>query len=88
MDDLDGTVLEERIYHMAGSDVPQALSEKTLHELIRAAGRVPAERDSLYNVLKVHDLVTPLSPRPPSPEGADGGQGEGGRACTAGGRHA
>ena len=54
VDDLDGTVLEERIYHMAGSTVPQALSEKTLHELIRAAGRVPAERDSLYQVLKVH----------------------------------
>ncbi len=55
VDDLDGTVLEERIYHMAGSTVPQALSERTLHQLIRAAGRVPAERDSLYRVLKVHD---------------------------------
>jgi aminodeoxyfutalosine synthase len=55
VDDLDGTVLEERIYHMAGATVPQALSERTLHELIRAAGRVPAERDSHYRVLKVHD---------------------------------
>jgi aminodeoxyfutalosine synthase len=55
VDDVDGTVLEERIYHMAGATVPQALSEKTLHELIRAAGRVPAERDSLYRVLRVHD---------------------------------
>jgi len=55
VDDLDGTVLEERIYHMAGSTVPQALSEPDLHRLIRAAGRVPAERDSLYHVLKVHD---------------------------------
>jgi aminodeoxyfutalosine synthase len=54
VDDLDGTVLEERIYHMAGATVPQALSEKTLHELIRAAGRVPAERDSFYRVLAVH----------------------------------
>jgi aminodeoxyfutalosine synthase len=54
VDDVDGTVLEERIYHMAGASTPQALSEKTLHELIRAAGRVPAERDSFYNVLKVH----------------------------------
>ena len=59
VDDLDGTVLEERIYHMAGSTVPQALSERTLHELIRAAGRVPAERDSNYNVLKVHDVPLP-----------------------------
>jgi aminodeoxyfutalosine synthase len=60
VDDVDGTVLEERIYHMAGATVPQALSERSLHELIRAAGRVPAERDSLYRVLKVHE--TPLSP--------------------------
>ena len=54
VDDLDGTVLEERIYHMAGAQTPQALSEGQLHRLIRAAGRVPAERDSLYNVLRVH----------------------------------
>ncbi len=66
VDDVDGTVLEERIYHMAGASTPQALSEKTLHELIRAAGRVPAERDSLYRVLKVHDPATPLSPTLPS----------------------
>ncbi|HYG66377.1 MAG TPA: aminofutalosine synthase MqnE [Anaeromyxobacteraceae bacterium] len=55
VDDVDGTVLEERIYHMAGATTPQALSETQLHRLIRAAGRVPAERDSLYRVLKVHD---------------------------------
>jgi len=55
VDDVDGTVLEERIYHMAGSNVPQALAEPDLHRLIRAAGRVPAERDSLYRVLKIHD---------------------------------
>lgn len=65
VDDLDGTVLEERIYHMAGSTVPQALSERTLHDLIRAAGRVPAERDSNYNVLKVHEQ--PLPPAAPPP---------------------
>jgi aminodeoxyfutalosine synthase len=62
VDDVDGTVLEERIYHMAGATVPQALSEKSLHELIRAAGRVPAERDSLYRVLKVHDAAAPTAP--------------------------
>ena len=54
VDDLDGTVLEERIYHMAGAKTPQALAEPQLHRLIRAAGRVPAERDSLYHVLRVH----------------------------------
>jgi aminodeoxyfutalosine synthase len=65
VDDLDGTVLEERIYHMAGSTVPQALSERTLHDLIRSAGRVPAERDSNYHVLKVHEQ--PLPPAAPPP---------------------
>ncbi len=63
VDDVDGTVLEERIYHMAGASTPQALSEKTLHELIRAAGRVPVERDSLYRILKVHDGQGKLSPQ-------------------------
>jgi aminodeoxyfutalosine synthase len=55
VDDVDGTVLEERIYHMAGATTPQALSESQLHRMIRFAGRVPVERDSLYNVLRVHD---------------------------------
>jgi aminodeoxyfutalosine synthase len=55
VDDLDGTVLEERIYHMAGAETPQALSEPQLHRLIRSAGRTPAERDSVYRVLRVHD---------------------------------
>jgi aminodeoxyfutalosine synthase len=54
-------VLEERIYHMAGATVPQALSERTLHELIRSAGRVPAERDSHYHVLKIHDSQPPTA---------------------------
>jgi aminodeoxyfutalosine synthase len=66
VDDLDGTVLEERIYHMAGSTVPQALSERTLHDLIRAAGRVPAERDSNYRILQVHQApLPPAAPPPP-----------------------
>jgi len=59
VDDVDGTVLEERIYHMAGATTPQALSESQLHRMIRFAGRVPAERDSLYRVLRVHAPATP-----------------------------
>jgi aminodeoxyfutalosine synthase len=66
VDDLDGTVLEERIYHMAGATVPQAMSERSLHALIRAAGRVPAERDSLYRVLAVHEQPLPPAPPPPA----------------------
>ena len=48
-DDLDGTVQEERIYHMAGSRTPEALSTADIRRLILAAGRVPVERDTLYN---------------------------------------
>jgi aminodeoxyfutalosine synthase len=51
-DDLDGTVQEERIYHMAGSRTPEALSSADIRRLIRAAGREPMERDTLYNMLE------------------------------------
>ena len=60
VDDVDGTVLEERIYHMAGATTPQALSEAQLHRMIRFAGRVPAERDSLYHVLRAHEAQAPV----------------------------
>jgi aminodeoxyfutalosine synthase len=50
-DDLDGTVQEERIYHMAGSRTPEAMSTAEIRRLIRAAGREPVERDTLYNVV-------------------------------------
>ena len=50
-DDLDGTVQEERIYHMAGARTPEAMSTSTIRRLIRAAGREPVERDTLYNVI-------------------------------------
>ncbi|MGC6512886.1 MAG: aminofutalosine synthase MqnE [Myxococcota bacterium] len=50
VDDLDGTVREERIYHMAGAKTPQALSKHDLETLIRDAGRKPVERDTLYHV--------------------------------------
>jgi aminodeoxyfutalosine synthase len=51
VDDLDGTVQEERIYHMAGARTPEAISTSTIRRLIRAAGREPVERDTLYNVI-------------------------------------
>jgi aminodeoxyfutalosine synthase len=50
-DDLDGTVQEERIYHMAGSRTPEAMSTAQIRRLIRAAGRDPIERDTLYHVV-------------------------------------
>src|SRR6187549_3418878 len=52
-DDLDGTVQEETIYHMAGSSTPTALSTHDIEQLIWDAGREPIERDTLYNVVRV-----------------------------------
>ncbi len=52
-DDLDGTVQEETIYHMAGSSTPTSLSTSDIEQLIWDAGREPIERDTLYNVVRV-----------------------------------
>jgi aminodeoxyfutalosine synthase len=52
-DDLDGTVQEETIYHMAGSSTPTALSTSDIEQLIWDAGREPIERDTLYNVVRI-----------------------------------
>jgi 2-iminoacetate synthase ThiH len=46
---LDGTVVEEKIYHDAGATTPEHLTRAELERLIRAAGRVPVERDTRYN---------------------------------------
>ena len=56
-DDLDGTVQEETIYHMAGSTTPTALSTVQIERIIRDAGREPIERDTLYNVVRVPAAV-------------------------------
>jgi aminodeoxyfutalosine synthase len=57
-DDLDGTVQEETIYHMAGSRTPTALSTADIEHLIRAAGRTPIERDTLYKVVRTEGWTT------------------------------
>jgi aminodeoxyfutalosine synthase len=51
-DDVDGTVKEEIITHMAGAETEQAMSRDQLLRMIREAGRIPIERDTLYNVIK------------------------------------
>ena len=48
-DDIDGTVVHEKIYHDAGSDSPQEITVAELRRLIEEAGRVPIERDTLYH---------------------------------------
>ena len=50
-DDVDGTVKEEIITHMAGAETEQAMSRDQLLRLIKEAGRTPIERDTLYNVI-------------------------------------
>jgi len=50
-DDLDGTVIEEKIYHDAGATTPQGMRRQELVRLIREAGREPIERDTLYRPL-------------------------------------
>ena len=47
-DDIDGTVVEEKIYHDAGATTSQSLRRAELLQLIRKAGREPVERDTLY----------------------------------------
>jgi aminodeoxyfutalosine synthase len=58
-DDLDGTVIEEKIYHDAGATTPQGMTRKELCRLITEAGRVPVERDTLYHaVTRTEDSFT------------------------------
>ncbi len=47
-DDLDGTVVEEEIVHMAGAQTPVGMTRQEIEHLIREAGRDPVERDTLY----------------------------------------
>src|SRR2546428_317219 len=53
VDDIDGTVIEEKIYHMAGAKTPQQMAREELVKAIREAGREPVQRDSLYRPVAV-----------------------------------
>ena len=64
--DLDGTVVEEKIYHDAGAVTSEFTSRAELERLIRAAGRVPVERDTLYN--PVDRSKMPPIPPPTRPD--------------------
>jgi len=54
-DDLEGTVVYERVYHEAGARTPMELTLGGLVELIRGAGKTPVERDSLYQTVRTFD---------------------------------
>lgn len=53
VDDLDGTVVEEKITHMAGATTPEALSKDDLVGMIKETGHIAVERDTLYRVVKM-----------------------------------
>jgi aminodeoxyfutalosine synthase len=57
-DDLDGTIVEERIIHGAGTPTERGMNRTEIEKLIREAGREPIERDTLYNsVQRVSEFV-------------------------------
>jgi aminodeoxyfutalosine synthase len=59
VNDLEGTVVREKIYHEAGAHTAQAMTLDEILRIIRGAGKTPAERDSFYNVLRVFDEPPP-----------------------------
>ncbi len=52
VNDMEGTVVREKIYHAVGAHTPQAMTLADILKLIRGAKKVPAERDSFYNILR------------------------------------
>ena len=62
VDDLHGTILEEKIFHMAGATTPQQQTAAALEHAIREAGREPAQRDSHYRRIN-STQVAPLERR-------------------------
>ncbi len=51
VDDIDGTVMEEKITRMAGSKTPDALMKEEIEHLIKTTGKTPVERDTVYNII-------------------------------------
>ena len=74
-DDLEGTVVFERVYHEAGAPTPMWLSYDEIVSLIRGAGKEPVERDSLYRAVRTFEdyqpgsITAPDATRPQGPEG-------------------
>jgi aminodeoxyfutalosine synthase len=52
-DDVNGTLEDERIQHLSGAKTPAGVAREQLFRMIRDAGKIPVERDALYNVIKV-----------------------------------
>lgn len=61
VDDLHGTIMEEKIFHAAGAKTPQELTVDTLERAIREAGRLPAQRDTFYNLVPARRRPEPAA---------------------------
>jgi aminodeoxyfutalosine synthase len=68
VNDLEGTVVREKIYHEAGAHTAQAMTLKQILRIIRGAGKAPAERDSFYNIIRTN-FDEPDVPTPPAGPG-------------------
>ena len=55
VNDFGGTLINESISTSAGSEFGQLMRPKEIRSLIQSAGRVPAQRNSVYGIIKVYD---------------------------------
>jgi aminodeoxyfutalosine synthase len=58
-DDLHGTIVEEKIFHMAGATSPQLQTETEMVRAIRETGRVPVQRNTFYEPIWIWDGLEP-----------------------------
>src|SRR5271154_2447466 len=69
VDDLHGTIQQEKIFHMAGSQTPQGQTILTLERAIREAGRIPVQRNTFYERLNEHKISGETLPDAPPQKG-------------------
>ena len=62
VDDLHGTIEEEKIFHMAGAKTPKSMTTHKLQKAIAEAGWVPAQRDTYYRVLPGSEILLERTP--------------------------
>ena len=65
-DDLHGTIIEEKIFHMAGATSPQLQTETAMIKAIREVGRVPVQRNTFYEPIRTVADPQPGKPEPPT----------------------
>ncbi len=53
--DIDGTIIEERIMHSAGAKTPSYMTVEKIIKIIRGAGKIPAQRDTFCNIIKIYE---------------------------------